>query len=365
MKKLMSLVLTAAMMMSLAACGGSTGGTTTTDTTNEKTNAPAETEATSNEKTNTSTETEPTSTSDKIKIGVVQITEHPSLDTIRESFLEAMKELGYDESKVEYDIKNAQGEQTNLSTITQKFVGDKSDLIVAIATPTAQAAAAATTDIPVLFSAVTDPVAAELVEDPTKPSGNITGTSDAIPVDQVLELCQKLTPDVKKIGFLYTSSEINSQVTVEKAIEVAETMGYECKTVTISETSELQQAAASLANDVDAIYTPIDNTIAASMQVLANVGTEQKIPVYVGADSMVIDGGFATVGIDYTLLGEKTAQMAKEILEGKPVSEVPVATLDNFDTIINQDVAEAIGIEIPAEVRSEAMIIKDGAMIAE
>lgn len=294
---------------------------------------------------------------DKLKIGVVQITEHPSLDTIRESFMEEMKALGYDESKVIFDVKNAQGEQTNLSTICKKFVGDKSDMIVAIATPTAQAAAATTTDIPVLFSAVTDPVAAKLVEDPNAPSGNVTGTSDAIPVDQVLELCKQLTPDVKKIGFLYTSSEINSQVTVQKAMEIAKTMGYECKEASISESSELQQAAESLANDVDAIYTPIDNTIATAMQVLSKVGKDRKIPIYVGADSMVVDGGFATVGIEYTELGKKTAQMAKEILEGKPVREVPVATLDHFATFINQSTADAIGVTISDDVKASATIV--------
>lgn len=340
MKKVLSFVLAMAMIGSFAACSSTTGG---------ESSKPDETKAQVDSTT---------TTGKKFKIGVVQITEHPSLDTIRDSFIEELKALGYDDSKVEFDIKNAQGEQTNLSTITQKFVGDQSDLIVAIATPTAQAAAAATTEIPVLFSAVTDPVAAQLVEDPSKPSANITGTSDAIPVDQVLELCKKLTPNVKKIGFLYTSSEINSQVTVEKAVEYAKTMGYECKTVTISEASELQQAAASLAKDVDAIYTPIDNTIATSMQVLSNVGTEQKIPIYVGADSMVADGGFATVGIDYTLLGKKTAEMAKDILEGKAISELPVATLDNFDTIINQTVADTIGVTIPEDIKSNAIIME-------
>lgn len=293
----------------------------------------------------------------KLQIGVVQIMEHTSLDTIRESFLAEMESLGYGEDKVEFDIQNAQGEQTNLSSICKKFVGDNVDMIVAIATPTAQAAAASTSDIPIVFSAVTDPVEARLVADPEHPDKNLTGTSDAIPVDEVMQLCQKLTPDVKKIGFVYTTSEINSQVTAEKAIQEAEKMGYETQLMTISEVSELQQAAQSLAQNVDAIYVPIDNTIAQAMKVLAQVGLDYKIPIYTGADSMVQDGGFATVGIEYDKLGQQTAKMAKSILEGTPVSEVPVETLDEFGTFINKSTAEAIGVEIPAEIADNATLM--------
>ena len=265
--------------------------------------------------------------------------------------------MGYGEDKVEFDIQNAQGEQTNLSSICKKFVGDNVDMIVAIATPTAQAAAASTSDIPIVFSAVTDPVEAKLVADPEHPDKNLTGTSDAIPVDEVMQLCQKLTPDVKKIGFMYTTSEINSQVTAEKAIQEAEKMGYETQLMTISEVSELQQAAQSLAQNVDAIYVPIDNTIAQAMKVLAQVGLDYKIPIYTGADSMVQDGGFATVGIEYDKLGQQTAKMAKSILEGTPVSEVPVESLDEFGTFINKSTAEAIGVEIPAEIADNATLM--------
>lgn len=293
----------------------------------------------------------------KLQIGVVQIMEHTSLDTIRESFLAEMESLGYGEDKVKFDIQNAQGEQTNLSSICKKFVGDNVDMIVAIATPTAQAAAASTSDIPIVFFAVTDPVEAKLVADPEHPDKNLTGTSDAIPVDEVMQLCQKLTPDVKKIGFMYTTSEINSQVTAEKAIQEAEKMGYETQLMTISEVSELQQAAQSLAQNVDAIYVPIDNTIAQAMKVLAQVGLDYKIPIYTGADSMVQDGGFATVGIEYDKLGQQTAKMAKSILEGTPVSEVPVETLDEFGTFINKSTAEAIGVEIPAEIADNATLM--------
>lgn len=328
MKKFMSVMMAGMMMATMAGCSNGT----------EQKSGSAD-------------------SADKLQIGVVQIMEHTSLDTIRESFLAEMESLGYGEDKVEFDIQNAQGEQTNLSSICKKFVGDNVDMIVAIATPTAQAAAASTSDIPIVFSAVTDPVEAKLVADPEHPDKNLTGTSDAIPVDEVMQLCQKLTPDVKKIGFMYTTSEINSQVTAEKAIQEAEKMGYETQLMTISEVSELQQAAQSLAQNVDAIYVPIDNTIAQAMKVLAQVGLDYKIPIYTGADSMVQDGGFATVGIEYDKLGQQTAKMAKSILEGTPVSEVPVETLDEFGTFINKSTAEAIGVEIPAEIADNATLM--------
>lgn len=289
-------------------------------------------------------------------IGIVQIVEHPSLDTIRESTIKALEEKGYvDGETVKIEYQNAQNDQSNLNTICQKFVGEEVDAIIAIATPSAQAAAAATKDIPVIFSAVTDPVAAKLVIDPNKPEGNVTGTSDAIPVDRVFELCNNLTPDVKKIGFLYTASEVNSQAVVEEAKQLASHYGLSYEEMTITNTSELKQAAESLAGKVDAIYTPIDNSIASAMSVLTQVGREMKVPVYVGADSMVKDGGYATVGINYEKLGVKTAEMVADVLGGKAVSELPVATLDTFDTLINKTTAEQIG----------APAIGEGAIIVE
>ncbi|MEF9960616.1 MAG: ABC transporter substrate-binding protein [Niameybacter sp.] len=280
---------------------------------------------------------------DRITVGLVQLVEHTSLDMIRESLVAELEARGYDDSKVKIDYQNAQGDQSNLNSICKKFVGDQVDTIVAIATPSAQAAVAATTDIPIIFSAVTDPVAANLVSDLNKPSGNITGTSDAIPVDQVFELCNELTPEVKKIGFLYTASEVNSQSVIEQAKKFAPEYGFTFEEMTITNTSELQQAAYSLAGKVDAIYTPIDNNIASAMTLLSEVGKESKIPVYVGADSMVMDGAYATVGINYEELGKQTADMVIQVLEGTPISEMPVETLNNFEKVINKTTANKIG----------------------
>lgn len=281
---------------------------------------------------------------DQLTIGIVQIVEHTSLDMIRESLVEELGAKGLvDGQNVKIDYQNAQGDQSNLNSICKKFVGDGVDVIVAIATPSAQAAAAATSEIPIIFSAVTDPVAAKLVTNLEKPEGNVTGTSDAIPVDEVFELCQELTPEVKTFGFLYTTSEVNSQSVVEEAKALAPDYGYDYEEVAITNTSELKQAAYSLAGKVDAIYTPIDNSIASAMTVLSEVGKETKIPVYVGADSMVMDGAYATVGINYEDLGRQTGDMVAEVLNGKAIRDLPVATLDEFQKVINKTTAKAIG----------------------
>jgi len=334
MKKGLALLL-AMMTMGLGVGCGSQAVSSTSGETNQ-----AETTSNTSAETNGEAKT----------VAIVQYVEHPSLDTIRESIITQLAAEGYVEGEnLTIDYQNAQADQSNLNTIASKFVGENADLIIAIATPAAQAVAAATTDIPIVFSAVTDPLSAKLVDNLESPSGNVTGTSDAIPVDQTFELCKELTPDVKTIGFLYTASEVNSQSVIEEAKTLATDYGFEFEESTITNSSELQQAAEILATKVDAIYTPIDNGIASAMPVLAEVGKTAGIPVYVGADSMVADGGYATVGIKYEDLGVKTAQMAAEILNGKPVSEVPVATLDQFYKVINATTAKAIGLTAEVE----------------
>ena len=346
MKKGLALLLTVMAMGLSVGCGNSQSANTSNSTTETAT----ATEETTSETADTAS-TETTTASEETKtVAIVQYVEHPSLDTIRESIIKELENEGYIEGQnLVIDYQNAQADQSNLNTIASKFVGENADLIIAIATPAAQAMAAATSDIPVVFSAVTDPVSAKLVEDLNKPSANVTGTSDAIPVDQTFELCKELTPDVKKIGFLYTASEVNSQSVIEEAKTLAKDYGFEFEESTITNSSELQQAAEILAGKVDAIYTPIDNGIAAAMPVLADVCKSAGIPAYVGADSMVADGGYATVGINYEDLGVKTAEMAAQILNGTPVSDIPVATLDHFYKVINKTTATAIGATADAE----------------
>ena len=290
-----------------------------------------------------------------IEIGIVQIVEHPSLNTIREAFISHLAENGYVDGKnIRIDYQNAQNEQTNLNTICQKFKSDKKDLVIAIATPSAMAAAGVLTDIPVLFSACTDPVGSGLVTSLEKPGGNVTGTSDAVSASKIMELAKRITPGIKTIGALYNSSESNSIAVINELKEYAAENGMEVIEGTVTNTSEVQQVTQSLASKVDAIFSPIDNTIAAAMPIVSQVAENAKVPVYVGADSMVADGGLATYGINYIELGKETADMAIEILNGGNPGEMPVRTISEVEIYVNKKTADAIGITLPEDVLSEA-----------
>lgn len=280
----------------------------------------------------------------KLKVGIMQFMEHPSLNEIRDAFIAELAVLGYDDSKIELVVQNGQGDFSNLNSIAQKFVGEKMDLIVAIATPAAQAAAAITTSTPILFSAVTDPVAAGLVADLNAPGGNITGTSDAIPVESIFQLAAQLTPNAKKFGFIYNSGESNSLSVIADAKAYCDANGLTYVEGTVTNSGEVQQTGLQLLSQCDALFAPIDNTVASAMPNLAAIATEQKKPVYVAADSMVADGGLATVGINYTKLGKETAAMAKEILDGKSPAELPVRVMTEFAKVINQQQVQALGL---------------------
>ena len=283
----------------------------------------------------------------KLKVGIVQLMEHPSLDEIRTAFLDEMETLGYGEDKVEYIYQNGQNDSTIMNTICQKFVGDDVDAIVAIATSAAQSAAAATSEIPIVFSAVTDPVAAQLLSDPNAPDGNATGTSDAIPTEQIFALADELTPGIQKYGFIYNLGEVNSVSVITDAKAYLDEKGIPYEEATVTTSGEVSQAAQALIDKgVDAIFSPIDNTVAYAMTNLADVATSAKIPVYVAADSMVNDGGLATVGVNYTNLGKQTAAMVAKVLEGTPVSQIPVEVLDEYSVVVNPDTAAALGVDV-------------------
>ena len=258
----------------------------------------------------------------KQTIGVVQIVEHTSLNTIRDSFLDEMNVLGYDEDC--FELQSAGGDESTLNTIVQKFVSDDKDCIVAIATPSAQVAAKYEDQLPVVFSAVSDPIDAGLLKDPSAPERNITGTSDEVQVDQILDLALQIQPDMKTIGVLYSSSEANSASYLEQLEKLCEEKGLKLVKRSITAVSDLQSAAQSLSADVEAIFVPNDNTIAGSMPILVKTAKEKKTPVYAGADSMVQDGAFATVGIDYEELGRETARMVDQVLKGKAICDIPV-----------------------------------------
>ncbi|QHI72399.1 ABC transporter substrate-binding protein [Aminipila terrae] len=293
--------------------------------------------------------------SDLPTIGIVQIVEHPSLDTIRENIISQLKEEGFVDGKtVTIDYKNAQNDTNNLKTICQSFAANKYDLIIAIATPSAQAALGETTDIPIVFSAVTDPVGAKLVNSLEKPGGNITGTSDAVSAAKIMDLALQVTPNIKKIGAIYSTGEINSVSVINELKKYAKSKGIEVVDATIMNSSEIQQAAQSLVNKVDAVFSPIDNTVASAMPTIVDVLDKAKIPYYVAADSMVADGGLATDGVNYVELGKKTGSMAAKVLNGADTATMPVQIMSKTQIYINKKTADEIGVKIPAGILHKA-----------
>ena len=292
---------------------------------------------------------------DKFTIGIVQIVEHPSLDTIRESFVTQLEAEGYvDGENIVIDYQNAQGDQTNLNTINKKFVNNEYDMIVAIATPSAQSAAGATKEIPILFAACTDPIGSGLVTDMKNPGNNITGTSDAVSAEMIMELAKELTPGFETIGALLNSGETNSIAVVEDLETYANENGLKVVRGTVSNTSEVQQVTNSLVGKVDILFSPIDNTIASAMPIVAKTANDSKVPFYVGADSMVKDGGLATYGIDYSILGKETGDMAIEIINGKKPGEIPVRTMAEMNIYLNKTTADKIGVTLSEDILGKA-----------
>ncbi|MBR0598884.1 ABC transporter substrate-binding protein [Sinanaerobacter chloroacetimidivorans] len=291
-------------------------------------------------------------------VGIVQIVEHPSLDTIRISILDQLAEEGFvDGENMTVDYQNAQNDQTILKTICQKFASGNYDLIIAIATPSAQAALGETTEIPIVFSAVTDPLAAELVDSLEAPGGNVTGTSDAVSAEMIMDLALEITPDIKTIGALYNTSEVNSVSVINDLKEYAAAKGLTVVEGPVMNASEVQQSATYLAGKVDAVFSPIDNTVASAMPIITKTLNDAKIPFYVGADSMVNDGGLATYGINYTVLGKETGKMAAEVLKGDDPGTMPVMTMKDMDIYINQKTADQIGVVFPQSVLDKATVL--------
>lgn len=303
------------------------------------------------------TENESVSGDEKIKIGIIQPVEHPSLNQIREYIIKGLEEQGL-KDKVEITYKDAQGDPSNVNTIISQFVGDRMDIIVPIATGPAQNAAAAAKDIPVIFAAASYPVEAGLVKDLNSPEANVTGVSDAIDVKQIFDLAFELTPDIKTFGFIYNTGEINSVSAVENAKKYLDEKGIAYVEAPITNSSELLQASQSLTGKADAIFTPTDNTVASAMPVLASEAAKADIPVYTGADSLVADGGFATVGVDYKVLGRQVADMIKRVIEGESISNIPVETLKEYEKIINTTTAKEIGVEVSEDFLKEFRVIE-------
>ena len=270
----------------------------------------------------------------EVNIGLIQLMEHASLDEIRTAIEAGLEAKGAEYGvKVNVDYQNAQGDTSTINTICQQFVGNKVDAIVAIATPAAQGAAAG------------------LVENLEAPEGNITGTSDAIPVEKIFELAAELTPDAESFGLIYNTGEVNSVSVIDETKAYLDAQGISYTEASVASTGDVQTAAQTLLSKCDAIFAPIDNTVASAMGVLADEAIKAGKPVYVAADSMVNDGGLATVGVNYTNLGTQTADMLLKVLTGTPVCEVPVEVLKENAVVVNEETAAAIGVDVSKYAR--------------
>ena len=285
---------------------------------------------------------------DVFRIGISQFITHQSLDATREGFVDELAKQGYIEGKnIEIDLQNAQGEQRNLKTISQQLA-ESSDVILAIATPSAQSLANTTQTTPVIFSAVTDPVSAKLVESREHPGGNVTGTSDqsSDAISTQINLRKKVMPKAKTIGILYTQSEPNSVVQKDEAKRLLEEKGFTVVEKTILDSNNVKAAAESLMAEVDMVFVPTDNIISSTMETVKQVSIKHKVPVFGGSTEMVAVGGLYNYGTNYEELGRQTARMLIRVLKGEKPENIAVELPEKLELHTNQEMADALGIDI-------------------
>lgn len=290
----------------------------------------------------------PSPDGERFVIGINQLAEHPALDAAREGFIQGLEEFGID---VEIKYQNAQGDIPTSLSIAQGFARDGVDLIFAIATPAAQSSKQATSDIPILFSAVTDPVSSGIVDSMESPGGNVTGTSDATPMREQLETFKKLDPSIKRIGILFNTSESNSEVQVARAKEFAAELGLEIVEVGISNINDVPQALDSMIRNIDGFYAITDNMVSSAIAVVSDRLNSNMIPS-VGAEGALVDGGLLiSNGISYFEMGRETADMARMILvEKQSPSDIPAKKVTTTTTVFNQQTLELLGIDPDHEI---------------
>jgi putative ABC transport system substrate-binding protein len=296
---------------------------------------------------------------DKVyKIGVTQLVTHPGIDAVRDGFIAGMKEHGLIEGKnVSYDFQNAQGQMQVAMSIAQKFVTERVDLAFPITTPSTQAMvkAARGTNIPIVFGAVTDPVAAGIVKNLDKPGGNVTGTSDVLPIGAQFELLKQVIPSAKTIGIVFNPGESNADFVMGLVEKAAGKLKLELVKAPVSNTAEVQQAAQSLVGRCDAMYSGASNTVDGAIEGLIKVSVSNKIPLLMAASSSLAKGGFGSVGFDYFDVGKKSSDLAALILlEGKKPGDIPVARVTNYRYYFNLNSAKATGVKIPEELLKKA-----------
>lgn len=298
------------------------------------------------------------SAKDNYEIGIIQYTAHPALDNAREGFIEQLAELGYvDGENCTIDVQNAQADQSNLKTISQKFVNDQKDLILAIATPAAQSIAAETKEIPILVTAVTDPADSGLCESNETPNTNVSGTSDLTPVKEQIALLKQMLPEAKKVAIMYCSGEQNSVIQANMAKVACEENGLAYEELTVSNTNDVAQVTESAIGKFDAVYVPTDNILASAMPLVTSITNPKGLPVIVGEQGMVEGGGLASVGIDYLQIGKQTGAMAAEIFGGADIKTMAIQYDSNPQLIVNESAAAELGITIPDDIKADAQVV--------
>lgn len=350
MKKLLALLVTAAMTFSLIACGGASEDSVDTASSSSTEETGTEDEADVEAEVSDETEdTADTEAADDVTytVGICQLVQHEALDAATQGFKDALtEELG---DKVTFDEQNAQGDTNTCSTIINSFVSKNVDLILANATPALQAAAAGTNEIPILGTSVTEyGVALELDDFSGTVGGNISGTSDLAPLDGQADMLQELFPDAKTVGLLYCSAEANSQYQVDTVKGFLEEKGYTCEYYAFSDSNDLSAVATTAVGEVDVIYVPTDNTVASNTELINNICLPAGVPIIAGEEGICAGCGVATLSISYYDLGVGTGKMAAKILTGEAdISTMPVEYAPNFTKKYNVEICEALGVTIP------------------
>jgi putative tryptophan/tyrosine transport system substrate-binding protein len=300
----------------------------------------------------------PAPAQDKVTVAVTAIVEHPALDAARDGIKAELAAAGYEDGKnLTFVYESAQGNPATAAQIARKLVGDAPSVIVPISTPSAQAVVGATKEIPVVFTAVTDPVGAKLVADPKHPGGNVTGMSDLSPIAKHLDLVKEIMPAAKTLGVIYNPGEANSLTLLELLEAEAPARGLAIQEAPAPKSSDVLPAAQSLVGQVDAIYVPTDNTVVTALEAIVQVGTQNKLPVFAGDTDSVPRGAIAALGFNYGDVGRQTGKIIVRVLKGEKPGDIPVEGVEITELFVNPGAAEAMGIALPEAVVARAKTV--------
>lgn len=288
-------------------------------------------------------------------VAVTQIVEHPSLNATRDGLQQELATAGYQVNKnLKWQWESAQGNTATAVQIARNFAGENPDVIVAISTPSAQAVVSAAPNIPVIFTAVTDPLGAKLVTNQEKPGGLVTGVRALVPIGKHLDLITKISPQAKRIGVIYNAGEANSLTLIELLKQEAAARGMTIVEATVAGSSDVATAARSLVGRSDVIYIPTDNTVASALESVIQIGINNKLPVYAGDNDSVAKGAIASLSFNYYDVGRQTGQIVTKVLKGEKPGEIAVESPTKLELHVNLSSAQAMGVKIPESVRSEA-----------